>query len=225
MACLSCNVSPGAGSDSSDAQIGTAGTVRQVVQYCDVGDRDILGRREEAARGGDHAVDVDPELRIGALIAGEDSVAKKLAARIWDPPNASYIGPRSFCTPNGQCLAYALREQLHGTAASMESELQRLKLRQADTMVAHQAVMVRAISSIDSGSFLNALTHLLDWHEHEARMEDNRRDTEFYICMPGLGLSRLAIRRQVCILSDLPQGNIFLPLELIDDGLFSDPAS
>jgi len=150
-----------------------------------------------------------------ALVSGEDTVADKLSALIWDPPDASYIGPKSFCTSNDQHLAYALRQLIHGTAASVEVELDQLMASKADVHIGHQAMMVRAIATKDHGYFLEGITAFLDWHEREASSRQNRRNPEFFICTTGLGLCRLACKRQMCEVGDLPQDNIFLPLELI----------
>lgn len=148
-----------------------------------------------------------------ALGACEDSVAKKIAALIWDPPNASYIGPKSFCTPNDQHLAYALRNLLVG--GSIESELDQLKLSKSNENVGHQAMMLRALAAGDGSWFLKGLHELLSWHKKQASSKQNRLNPAFFICIGGLGLCRLAVTNKVCLFDDLPQGNVFLPLEMM----------
>ncbi len=104
-----------------------------------------------------------------ALIGCDDSTATRIARMIWDPPDASYIGPRSYCTPNDQHLAYALRELLHGTKASAEAELEKLNLtRSSDARIAHEAVMIRSLLNGSRRRFVDGLSELLEWHRRAA---------------------------------------------------------
>jgi len=54
-----------------------------------------------------------------ALAGGAPELATTLAPLVWDPPDATYIGPTSVvCTPEEQRLAYALRDLLTNTPSS-----------------------------------------------------------------------------------------------------------
>jgi len=151
-----------------------------------------------------------------ALIAGEHSAADRLASMIWDPPEASYLGPNSFCTPNDQHLAYALRALFQEDHAAVAAELRKVRpRRRRDEHLAHEARMLRALSGADAESFLEGLASLLVWHERQARSKRNRREVEFFLSIPGLGLSALALRRGVCTIAQFPQDNVFLPIALI----------
>jgi hypothetical protein len=152
-----------------------------------------------------------------ALIAGKDALAERLATFIWDPSNASYISPRSFCTPNDQRLAYALRSLFQGEdSVAVNSALKGISLRsKAELNIRHQATMIRSLATGDRSRYLEGLDGLLAWHRKEAPSKKNFRNPEFYICIPGLGLCRLAVQRQLCSATDLPQNDEFLPLELI----------
>ncbi len=150
-----------------------------------------------------------------ALISRQDKTANKLAALIWDPPDASYIGEHSYCTRNDQRLAYALRYVILGPESSAKMELDQLRISVVETHTGHQATMVRAIATKDAGLFLDGLTGYLSWHRRTALLKQNRWNPEYFICNSGLGLCRLAINRQICVPSDFPQNDIFLPLELI----------
>ena len=150
-----------------------------------------------------------------ALIAGEDELATRIAGLIWDPPNASYIGPRSFCTPNDQHLGYGLREFFGGCFNAMEAELAQIRVRQSDDAISHQASMLQALATKDDVEFCSSLDALLVRHAKLANSKKNRRDTDFYICTRGLGLCRLALRHRNLATEDLPQDNVFLPVELI----------
>jgi hypothetical protein len=78
-----------------------------------------------------------------------------------------------------------------------------------------QARMWLAVLARDKGKFLDALARMLDWHAREAlRTKENRSAPEFYICMTALGLSAHAVRKGIAMWEDLPEGNVYLPLEL-----------
>ena len=152
-----------------------------------------------------------------ALGVGEDNLADKLAALIWDPPDASYIGPRSFCTANDHHLAYALRELIHGTAATMEAELKQLKLGKSQSFIRNQALMLQALATSDRQSFLECLAALLICHEQEASLTRNLRNPRFFLCLPAMGLCRLALRHRLCALENFPSDNVFLPTLLFGE--------
>lgn len=151
-----------------------------------------------------------------AMLAGLDKIAERIAKLIWDPPNAPYIGKRSFCTPDDQRLAYALRLLFCGG----EREVNLSGLIQGRGTVAenviHQASMVQAICEYDFLKFRDGLTELLEWHRRAAKLKQNECDSDFYLCVSGLGLSAIAIRRGICKIEDLPQRNVFFPIEILD---------
>jgi hypothetical protein len=150
-----------------------------------------------------------------ALVARERAVGEELAALIWDPINASYVGPSSFCTSHDQRLAYALRELFNGDLDAMGLELDALQRQRARENIAFEAAMVRALGGNDVDSFLDELARLLEWHERMASSKQNRKNPEFYVCTRGLGLCALACDRQLLETADMPKDNVFLPLQLL----------
>jgi len=49
-------------------------------------------------------------------------------------------------------------------------------------------------------------------------------DPDFFICVPALGMCRLALQKGICTVADLPENDVFLPLELIQiDGPSGQP--
>lgn len=150
-----------------------------------------------------------------ALIAGENSLAGKIAAMIWDPPNASYIGPNCFCTPNKQHLAYAFRDLFRSDIAASKHELAKVTADRRKTGAFYETHMVRALAERDESMFIAGLSSLLDWHMEQARMKENQRNPDYFLCVPGLGLSVMAILAKTCTVDDLPQDNVFLPIDLI----------
>ena len=82
-------------------------------------------------------------------------------------------------------------------------------------MIRGQAAMIRAFVTGEGGQFLKGLDSLLEWHTKEAPREKNYDEPKFFICIPGLGLSKLAIQRGLLTADQLPQHNQFLPLGLL----------
>lgn len=148
-----------------------------------------------------------------ARIAGDRDSAMELARMICDPPDASYIGPNSFCTPADQKLAYALRAFYEGRTSDIESELRKLRTRSDG--IRSQATMLRALGAGDGAVFLEGLDSLLRWHEKDARSKENRGDPEFFMSIPAVGLSGLAVDRGICRVNQLPSESPFLPIDLL----------
>jgi len=157
-----------------------------------------------------------------ALAAGEFDLAQRIAALALDPPDASYLGPSSeVCTPSDQRVAYAVRHLYADEADAALDLLARLRPSKRDERVADHADvarMVRALALGDAGLFLGGLGDLLAWHRMTATKKWNYNDHDYILCLPGLGLSALAIRRGLIARDRLPEGDEFFPLELIDLG-------
>jgi hypothetical protein len=151
-----------------------------------------------------------------AQIGGDDELAGRLAALIWDPPDADYIGRRSeVCTPNDQRLAYALRELFAGNNDGVRAELQGIRAGLKESYDTDQATMIRALVTGDTYGFRDALDSYLDWHRRRALDKRNIDRVDFYLSLPALALCGQAVRRNVCPVDLFPQENVFLPLELI----------
>jgi hypothetical protein len=151
------------------------------------------------------------------LIAGEYATAEKLAELMWDPPNASYISPRSeTCTPNQQHLAYAVKQLLENHPEAAQEELKQVRYRKDEEQVAFMAKMVRGLVRRDAGSLSEGLQDLLGWHRKEVQEPYNRRNPEMYLSLPALGLSILAVRGGLLQKSELPS-DPYIPHELIPD--------
>jgi hypothetical protein len=151
-----------------------------------------------------------------ALIAGEHALAGRLALSIWDPPNARYIGPESeVCTPNELHLASALRELFKADKNAAAKELAQVRMRRKrEGNILPAKKMLEGIAKGERGLFVQGLEGLLEWHAEEAQRPNNPRYAEFYLCLPGLGLTILAIRAGLVKLDDLPADNVYLPRSL-----------
>jgi hypothetical protein len=147
-----------------------------------------------------------------ALIADEYGIAQKLAALMWDPPKADYIGPDSeVCTNNQQRLAYAVKHLFEDHLDEVHQELQRISPRKGEQQVAALGKMVCGLAQSSDALFNEGLLELLYFHRQTARRADG---PQRFFSLAGVALSNLAIRRGLVNKSDLPRDE-FLPLELV----------
>jgi hypothetical protein len=155
-----------------------------------------------------------------ALTAGEFGLARQIASRAWDPPKASYVGLSSeVCTPNDQRIAYAVKHLFVGEVELARAELDRVRPNKRETSSRDNldvARMVRALAGDDRDLFLDGLRDLLAWHDGRALRKQNHNSSDFFLCLPGLGLSALALHRNLIARDQLPDGNPFFPLDLLD---------
>jgi hypothetical protein len=155
-----------------------------------------------------------------ALTAGEYGLARQIASLARDPPKASYLGLSSeVCTPNDQRIAYAVKHVFAGQAELARAELDRVRPNKRETSSRDNldvARMVRALAGDDGDLFLDGLRDLLAWHESRALRKQNNNSPGFFLCLPALGLSALALHRNLIARDQLPDGNPFFPLDLLD---------
>lgn len=142
--------------------------------------------------------------------------AERIAALIFDPEDADYIGPRSFCTRGDQRVAYALRDLFANEIEAALATLKKLSLTKYDRDNKHQAEMIRGMLIDDEDLFLENLEELLLWFRKRARRKDHSRlgPFETTLCVPALGLSVLAVKRGVTQIGNLPEADVYYPLEL-----------
>jgi hypothetical protein len=125
------------------------------------------------------APDVDPSLTNSrralhamelALAAGARDLAEALARLVWDPPDASYLGPTSVvCTLEEQRLAYALRDLLLGeTASDALRALPGTEWRDAGQRARGWGIVSLAAGDPHAAGVALALLH----DEHLARVRD-----------------------------------------------------
>ncbi|MDA1163321.1 MAG: hypothetical protein O3B13_09485 [Planctomycetota bacterium] len=155
-----------------------------------------------------------------ALSSGAFLLAAKVATLAWDPPDAGYMRPGKYqiCTPHDVRLANALQRLLHEDPDACREELAGIRTR--PTAWPSEAVCLQGLieSILDSNevTFREWMFDLLDWHARESRKELHKDDPDSVLCLTGLGLSSLAIHRGCLSISDLPNDNPFLPLELVE---------
>ena len=154
-----------------------------------------------------------------AMSAGEWETAARLAALAWDPPKASYINARSqTCRLYDQHLAYAVRDLFANKYLEAGAELDRVRTRPTEVRPREVANLVRALIDNNHNAFLAAMDSLLNWHE---KINANRNSYEFngatdkFLCLWAIGFGALAVRRGLIEVADLPQDNLYVPIELI----------
>jgi len=148
-----------------------------------------------------------------ALSGGEFKIAESIAEHVWDPVDADYIGMDSeVCTPNEQRLAYALRECFGGNVQAARGEL--TSVVDPIRTIKDQTRMLTALVDNNTPAFLNTLEELVNWHSQEATEDENHTAADYFICIPGLGLSAYGWRNGAITLDSLPQCNVYLPIRL-----------
>jgi hypothetical protein len=150
----------------------------------------------------------------GALAVGDRATARALAPLVWDPPGAEYVGPNSvICTDERQVLAYALRFELLDDRGRADQHLKRLTRVTQDAV--GEMLMMRGILETRPELFLDGLTRTLAVHEHAARDKANYRVAKYFLCLPALGLSALALEHGLVAREQLTADNVYLPRDLI----------
>ena len=149
-----------------------------------------------------------------ALGIQDNRRAKEFAEHIWDPADADYIGPDSeVCPPNDQRIAYGVRQTFENSKHSAKDELS--AIINPSESAGFQAAMITAIIDADGAAFVRSVRGLLDWHNSEARRDENRENTDFIICLPALGLSAHALLANVVEIESLPHNDAHLPFDLL----------
>lgn len=149
-----------------------------------------------------------------ALLAKDIQLAHQIMVNIWDPEGAVYVGPKSeVCTTTKQSLAYALREFVKNDVDQAKHFLGFIKTYHS--FLGPQKRMLNAIIQSNGSGFLKSLNILLDEHQEEALKKKNHKNPDFFLCLPALGLSKLALQHQVINLADLPENNLFFSKEFL----------
>jgi hypothetical protein len=151
-----------------------------------------------------------------AMVTGDEALARQIAAHVWDPPGASYIGPESrVCTPEDQQLSRAVKALLLDRRSSALS--QPYVGRPVTSSAKAQAEVIDTLMAGLKTGFIDRLADLLEWHRGQIADAANQKDVELLFSVPGLALCRQALGRGLIELSELPQSDVLLPLVLLDD--------
>jgi len=149
-------------------------------------------------------------------VSGQPLIAQRLAQLIGDPPNAPYIDAESeVCTPDDQHIAYAMKHYLLGDRDRAAAKLGLVS--DGDARTAAEARVARALVSRDRDFFLGALQAHLKWHASEAKKKRNQKDTAYFLNLPALGLTAIALGDGVVSTDDLPRALPHFPVELLSE--------
>ena len=161
-----------------------------------------------------------------ALIAGDIELAKSIARLTLDPPDATYIHPKSeFSTPNYQHLAYAVKNLLFGIPDSCGEELSLIDINatrpRQRTELNSQVEMVKAILLRQPDVFENTLKDLVAWYEKTApkmiqTTPKKRRDPDYpdyFMAISGLALFALARHQE--LIKEVNISSVYLPLDIL----------
>jgi WD40 repeat protein len=148
-----------------------------------------------------------------ACTLGEFGLARDIALRIEDPPDADYISTRSeVCTPKQQHLAYAVRAYFANDRAVAEAQLRQVRRGHKDDEETLQAAIVRSILDADGTGIVPALKELLRLSARRAKKNHDLSDQ--ILCLPALGLAQVALEQRLITSDDLPRGDVRFPIEI-----------
>jgi hypothetical protein len=149
-----------------------------------------------------------------ALTAGELDIARSLAPLVWDPADARYVGPRSaLCADKQQALAYTLKYLLLDQKDQAEAQIGRLTI--VERYVEGEFLTLSGLVRAKPRRILDGISAALDWHARQAAKKENYRFTEYFLCLPALGLAAYALRLGMLTYEQLPGNNIYFPRDLI----------
>jgi hypothetical protein len=157
-----------------------------------------------------------------ARLAGDDELANLIIPHIWDARNRIDTSPsdRRYTAGDRQCIAYAVKDYLRGDLHGMEHALKKVNGTKQWVDCVHQKKMLRTIVARDKVWFLTNLEEHLQWNARLVKRKNSPRPgpiNEYYLCLPALGLSLLALNANVITVEDLPTHDPHFPLELLID--------
>lgn len=153
-----------------------------------------------------------------ALSLGKVNEARSIAERIWDPPNAPYVGKGNFAVydQSEQLLAYSAGNAILARGARSESALRALVWKASDSHVAAEASVLQSLVRGDSTKLIDALANLVRVHSALATMPQNRNRPEYFLCFAALGWGMHALDSRVLVRDEIPWDPHFAPREFTD---------
>jgi hypothetical protein len=170
-------------------------------------------REEQVADDGYTSVD-SFAAAMAALSVQDFSLCRELVKLAGHSPGGKSVSLRSdVCNSNEQTISHALNALLAGDAALASLEAAKLAMRRGTNMEKQLAATIAALAA--GGGVLSELETLLFHHEKLARREENATTFVYFLCMPALGLSALAVHLEQIDQTDLPSDNVYCPRELL----------
>jgi 1,2-phenylacetyl-CoA epoxidase PaaB subunit len=153
---------------------------------------------------------------MACLITEDIASARRLVELAGHAPCPEVVSPRSeVCTSNQQTLSYALNAMLADDFELALREAQRVTVRRGNQMEKQIAAILAAIAG--ERDVLTELDTLLFYHEKLAKRRENWLNSSYYLCLPALGLSSLAIQLGRFKLADLSVDSMYAPWAMLHD--------
>lgn len=153
---------------------------------------------------------------LAALTLGDIDRARELVELAGHSPNAAFVSPRSeICTTNQQTLSHALNALLASEMDLASHEAGKLAVRRATKIEQQIALMISAIAR--GRDVLAERDALLFYHEKIASQRDNQRNCGYWLSLPALGLSFLAMHFGEYEPADLETDSVYCPIALFAD--------
>ncbi|TWT29698.1 hypothetical protein [Blastopirellula retiformator] len=153
-----------------------------------------------------------------ALLSGREELAAQLTQREAEPRKARFVSPTSStCRPYEVKLVRAFKPLLLGEEDGLAEKPKGVNLPMSAKRGRWMAEMQIAIRWNDPRMFLESLNALLDWHEKNNCRRTSyefHTDIDHFLCIFGLGLSRLALDRRLIEFEDLPE-RVCYPRDLL----------
>ena len=129
-------------------------------------------------------------------------------------PCAEYVSPASeVCTTNQQTLSHAINALAVGDFESAEREALKLSVRRGTKMEKQIATVANAIAT--SNCIAVEIDAMLFFHDKIARQTGNKTDSDFYLCLPAIGLANIALHFGRLERDELDHSNVYCPADLL----------
>jgi hypothetical protein len=153
---------------------------------------------------------------LAALTLGDIHLARELVDLAGHSPNAALVSPRSqVCTTNQQTLSYALNALVASDMEIAAHEAGKLAVRRATRVQQQIALTISAIAT--NHDVLAERDALLFYHEKLASQRDNQHDSDYWLCLPALGLSFLAVHFGQYESADLETDSVYCPITVLTE--------
>lgn len=154
---------------------------------------------------------------IVAFITQDVATARCLMDLAGPNPAANRVSPRSeVCTTRQQTSSNALNAALAGDFELARDEARRLEFQPGTRLERRLGSILAAIAA--DGYVSSEVERLLLEHEKSARRPTASIEQDQFLCLPALGLIRLALHHHRIELADLDFTNIHAPLPLLGMG-------
>jgi hypothetical protein len=156
------------------------------------------------------------EAALVSLSLRDIDLARNLVELAGPSPNAALVSPQSeVCTTNEQTLSHALNALLASQMEVADHGARKLTVRRATNIEKQIALTISAIAN--GGDGMAERDALLFYHEKLAARRENQTDASYWISLPALGLSSLAMHFRGYERADLRTDSVYCPVALLTE--------